>query len=79
MNSLASVVRFRSNLQLYGAKDLPELEKGAVLGFGSLGEQLVVAMVTIEGNAKSGKIAVRSRSMRLRDGMLGLLKEFIVG
>lgn len=78
MNSLASVVRFRSNLQLYGAKDLPELEKGAVLGFGSLGEQLVATMVTIEGNAKSGKIAVRSRSMRLRDGMLGLLKEFIV-
>lgn len=79
MNSLASVVRFRSNLQLYGAKDLPELEKGSVLGLGCLGEQLVAALVTIEGNAKSGKIAVRSHSLRLRDAMLGLLKEFIVG
>jgi len=79
MNSLANVVRFRNNLQLYGAKDLPELEKGSVLGVGGLGEQLVAALVTIESNAKSGKIAVRSRSLRLRDAMLGLLKEFIVG
>lgn len=79
MGSLASALRFHSNLQLCGAKDLPELEKGAVLGVGCLGEEVVSAMVTVEGNAKSGKIAVRARSMRLRDAMLALLKEFIGG
>ena len=78
MNSLASAIRFRSNLQLYGVKELPELEKGTVLGLGSLGE-LVAVTVSVEGNAKSGKIAVRSHSSRLRDAMLVLLKEFIVG
>ena len=79
MNSLASALRFRSNLQIYGVKELPELEKGAVLGVGCLGQEVVSAMVTVEGNAKSGRIAVRARSSRLRDAMLALLREFIVG
>ena len=79
MNSLATVLRFRSNLLLYGTKDLQELEKGAVLGLGCFGDQLVATMVTIERNAKSGRIAVRSRVPRLRDALLALLKDFIVG